>query len=62
MAIAKILAVKADTPVHPASLPCQPPCLVSLPALFVPTANAFFVEVIFSKLLLLDIYEQQDSK
>jgi hypothetical protein len=54
MAIAKILAVKADTFVHPASLPCQPSCPVSLPALsalFVPTANAFFVEVIFSKLI-----------
>jgi len=33
IANAKILAVKAGTSIHLACLPCQPACLVSLPAL-----------------------------
>jgi len=34
LAKAKLLAVKTGTYIHPAHLPCEPACLVSLPGLF----------------------------
>jgi hypothetical protein len=48
----KILAVKVGTSVHQGHLPCQPTCLVSTPALFVPNISALvLLKLTFSKLL-----------